>query len=154
MAPRYGRAISSERVFIPVPYQRGCQITMMGAISVEKIEAAMYGDWSANGDIFLNFLERWLCPILHDEHVVVMDNVRFHQVTGVEELIKSKGARVVYLPPYSPELNPIEEMWSKIKFILRKLSARTFLDFKHAIKIAFESVNSNDLTGWFRHAGY
>lgn len=61
---------------------------------------------------------------------------------------------MIYLPPYSPELNPIEEMWSKIKYFLRKLSARTLKDFKKAIKTAFESITFNDLAGWFKHAGY
>jgi transposase len=136
------------------PYVRGCSLTMIGAISIGQVEAAMYGEWSANGEIFLNFLERLLCPNLHSGHAVIMDNVKFHQVKGVKELIESKGARLIYLPPYSPELNPIEEMWSKIKTILRKISARTIRAFGKSIKVAFESVCGNDLDGWFRHSGY
>lgn len=83
-----------------------------------------------------------------------MDNVAFHQVDGVKEAIEKRGARLVYLPPYSPELNPIEPMWGKIKHYLRKASARTFQDFKKAIKTAFEMINKTDLQHWFKHCGY
>lgn len=154
MAPRYGRAYGKERAMLMAPYQHGNQMTMISAISVEKIEAAMYGQWAANGEIFLTFLEKCLCPVLKPGHVVVMDNVGFHKVAGVDEIIKSTGAELIYLPPYSPELNPIEEMWSKIKGRLRKLSARTVDTFQNAIKFAYESINQFDLKGWFRHAGY
>lgn len=154
MVPRYGRAYGKNRALMMAPYQHGNQMTMIGAISIKKIEAAMYGQWAANGEIFLTFIEKCLCPVLRPEHVVVMDNVGFHKTQGVEELIKSAGAKLIYLPPYSSELNPIEEMWSKIKGILRKLSARTIETFQKSIKVAYESVNQSDLMGWFRHAGY
>lgn len=154
MTPRYGRAYGKERAVIMAPYQRGHYMTMISAISINKIEAAMYGQWSGNGEIFLTFLESYLCPVLLPEHVVIMDNVRFHKIQGVYEMIKATGSELIYLPPYSPELNPIEEMWSKIKWILRKLSARTIATFQKAIKKAYESINQSDLSGWFRHAGY
>ena len=111
--------------------------------------AATYGQWAANGEIFLLFLEKELCPKLKPHHVVIMDNVKFHQVKGVRELIEATGAKLTYLPPYHPELNPIENMWSKVKNKLRTLSARTPRKFKKAMKIAFESVQPNDLVGWF-----
>lgn len=154
MAPRYGRAFGSERACISAPYQHGNQITMIGAISIDKIEAAMYGQWSTDGDIFVEFLEQCLRPILKPQHVVVMDNVGFHKVNQVNEIITQAGARLIYLPPYHPELNPIEEMWSKIKTSLRKFSARTLPDFQVAIKKSFEAVSQSDLIGWFQHAGY
>lgn len=154
MCPRYGRAYGGERAIVNAPHQHGNQITMISAISIEKVEAAMYGEWSANGEIFLSFIENHLCPILRPGNVVVMDNVGFHKVFGVYELIKSVGAELIYLPPYCAELNPIEEMWSKIKYLLRKLSARTLDEFKKAIKKSFEAVCKSDLMGWFKHAGY
>jgi transposase len=154
MAPRYGRAYGSNRATVIAPYQRGNQITMIGAISLEKVEAALYGEWSANGEIFMTFIEEHLCPILRKRHVVVMDNVGFHKSEKVIALIEETGAKCIYLPPYHPELNPIEEMWSKIKTILRKLSARSLNAFKRAIKVAFESVGASDLWGWFQHSGY
>lgn len=154
MAPRYGRSYKGERVITSAPYQRGNKITMIGAISIYQVEASMYGSWSTDGEIFTEFVEQALRPILKPEHVVIMDNVSFHKNKHAQNLIEAAGARTIYLPPYHPELNPIEEMWSKVKNCLRKLAARTLEDFKVAIKKAFESVTQNDLVGWFTHAGY
>ena len=154
MSPRYGRGYKGERVKSSAPYQRGNKITMIGAISIYQVEASMYGSWSADGEIFVEFVERSLKPILKPNHVVVMDNVSFHKNQQARTLIESKGAQILYLPPYHPELNPIEEMWSKIKIYLRRLSARTLKDFKRAIKTAFEAVTTSDLEGWFKHSGY
>ena len=154
MAPRYGRAYGKERAIVKAPYQHGCQITMISAISVCGVESALYGQWAANGDIFVEFLQKCLCPVLTTQHVVVMDNVSFHKSQRVADTIKNVGAEIVYLPPYSPELNPIEEMWSKIKNTLRKLSARTLETFQKSIKKAFKSITQQDLLGWFTHAGY
>src|SRR5262249_10326743 len=86
--------------------------------------------------------------------VVVMDNVAFHWVSGVKEAIEKVGARLIYLPPYSPELKPIEPMWGKVKNYLRKASARTLDKFKVAIKKAYENIQVSDLNGWFQHCGY
>jgi len=154
MAPRYGRAKGSERAISQVPYRRGYNITMIGAISIHEVEAAMYGTWSANGDIFQHFLTHHLLPKLQAHHVVVMDNIRFHKMKAVTALIESTGARVIFLPPYSPELNPIEEMWSKIKSILRKHRPRELTTFKKAIQDAFQAIIPQNLQGYFRHAGY
>jgi transposase len=83
-----------------------------------------------------------------------MDNVAFHQISGVEEAIEKMGATLIYLPPYSPDLNPIELMWSKIKGYLRITSARDLKKFKTAIKIAYENIEQTDLNNWFSHCGY
>ena len=154
MVPRYGRAYGKERATISAPYQHGNQITMISAISLNSIEAAMYGEWAANTDIFSVFIEKCLCPQLQPHHVIVMDNVSFHKSEKIKELIHNCGADLIFLPPYSPELNPIEEMWSKIKHSLRKQSARNRVSFKKAIKIAYESITTFDLFGWYQHAGY
>ncbi len=154
MSPRYGRAYGKERAIVKAPYKRGNQMTMIVAISIKKVEAALYGEWNANTEIFSTFIEEHLCPLLKKRHVVVMDNVGFHKSEKVISQIEATGAKCLYLPPYHPELNPIEEMWSKVKSILRKLSARNLEDFKKAIKVAFESVVDRDLLGWFQHAGY
>jgi DDE superfamily endonuclease len=110
MRPRYGRAYGRERAYLCAPYHRGHQITMIGAISIDKVEAAMYGQWATDGEVFTKFLEQSLRPMLNPNHVVVMDNVSFHKVQRVSEIIQQAGARLIYLPPYHPELNPIEEM--------------------------------------------
>jgi transposase len=154
MYPRYGRAYGGERAHLSAPYHRGNKISIISAISIKKIEAAMYHEGSTNTEIFSHFLEQMLCPILKPRHIVVMDNVGFHKAESVQKLIESTGAKIIYLPPHTPELNPIEEMWSKIKTILRRLSARTFEKFKNAINKAFCSVVPQDLFGYFQHAGY
>lgn len=109
---------------------------------------------SANTLIFTSFIENFLYSILRKDHVVVMDNVSFHKGEKIRAIIESKGARLIYSPPYSPELNPIEEMWSKIKNFLRKLSARTKSKFHHALTKALMSITKLDLFGWFKHSGY
>jgi transposase len=154
MSPRYGRAYGKERAKISAPYNRGNHITMIGAISIFRVEAALYGLWPADGTIFAQFLQQRLFPILDENKVVVMDNVKFHKSKQVEEIIAQSGAKLIYLPPYSPELNPIEEMWSKVKILLRKQVARTMEIFHKAIRCAFTAVTNNDLHGWFTHAGY
>jgi transposase len=154
MAPLYGRAPGGKRAVDAVPFNRGNRLTMLSAISFEKVEAALYGEWAADGEIFLNFIMRCLCPVLQKRHIVIMDNVAFHQVHGVEEAIKSTGAKLIYLPPYSPDLNPIEQMWGKVKTCLRKESARTLDKFAISIKVAFMSIQPTDLANWYRHCGY
>ena len=154
MAPLFGRGHGGERVVAAVPFNRGNRLTMIGAVSFEKVEAALYGEWAANGEIFLNFIIKMLCPVLKSHHVVIMDNVSFHQVCGVKEAIESVGAKLIYLPPYSPDLNPIEQMWGKIKNCLRKESARTLNKFAKSIKVAFTSIQATDLENWYGHCGY
>ena len=153
MTPRYGRAYGSHQAVSYAPYIRGNKITMISAISIAQVETAMYGEWSANGEIFMHFLDKYLCPLLKPNHVVVMDNVGFHKMQSIQDKIKSTGARLAYQPPYHPELNPIEEMWSMIKILLRKFEARNQRAFQKSIKKAFEAVTKSDLQGWFQHAG-
>jgi transposase len=154
MAPLYGRCYGGERIMKAVPFNRGRTFTMLSAISFTKVEAALYGEWAANGELFLAFIEKCLCPVLQNRHVVIMDNVAFHKIYGVKEAIESTGARLIYLPPYSPDLNPIEQMWSKIKTCLRKNSARTLRKFASSIKTAFINIRATDLENWYKHCGY
>ena len=154
MESSYARAEGGGRVKMPVPFNRGPQISMIGAVSTEKVEAALYGEWSTNGEIFLTFIETQLVPELKAKHIVVMDNVKFHLQKSVSDAIESTGATVIFLPPYSPDFSPIEHMWSKIKNRLRKLAPRTMKEFKKSIQIAFKEINKSDLLSWFKHCGY
>jgi transposase len=95
-----------------------------------------------------------LIPTLTIGKTIVIDNASFHQSQKIKALIESAGCKLVYLPPYSPDLNPIELFWSKVKHTIRKKSARTFHVLSEAISEAFQSVNSTDLFGWFEHCGY
>ena len=150
----YGRAPKGDRIKMPAPMNRGMQISIIGAISTTKVEAALYGEWATNGDIFQTFITTQLIPNLSPEKVVLLDNVQFHKSDAVIKAIETTGARVIFLPPYSPEFNPIEPMWSKLKHVLEFLEPRTFNEFKKAIKKAFSEVTESDLIGWYNHCGY
>jgi len=154
MCRSYARAIGGERIKYACPYSKGNKHSIIGAVSTSGVEAALYGEWSTDGNIFLNFVKRLLVPRLGRGKIVIMDNVSFHKVVGVKEAIEGAGAMLIYLPPYSPDLSPIENMWSKVKSLLRKFSPRTRSQFKRAIRIAFESVSKKDLVSWFKHCGY
>ena len=154
MSLDYARALKGERVNLPKPFIRGSKISLIGAISTENVEAALYGEWSTNGNIFEHFLEHSLVPKLTSEHIVLMDNVGFHKNERVREIIEATGAKVDYLPPYSPEMNPIELTWSFVKKIIKELEPRNMKQFAKSLKLALEQINPQKLVGWFAHAGY
>ena len=109
---------------------------------------------ATTGDVFRVYVEQVLGPTLGPGDVVVMDNLRAHKVSGVAEAIVSRGARVEYLPPYSPDLSPIEACWSKLKTALRGAKARTYEALNVALAEAWESVTASDAQAWFAHCGY
>ena len=141
MSALYGRGYGQARVYYPVPFQRGKRFTIISAISSDKVEAALYGQWCGNGEIFLHFIEQHLCPVLMPRHVVVMDNVAFHQVLGVKEAIEGVGARLIYLPPYSPDLNPIEHHWHKIKTAIRKIMRDVEIKLQDAMERTLKNMS-------------
>jgi transposase len=150
----YARAKGGARVKMPQSFVRGTKISMIGAISIDKVEAAIYGEWNTDSEIFTAYVEQKLVPTLSAGKVVIMDNVRFHCSEEVKNLIEGTGARILFLPPYTPELSPIEPMWGKVKQVLKKYSPKSIKEFAKYIKVAFESITSDDLTGWFSHCGY
>jgi transposase len=107
-----------------------------------------------NGELFKEYVSKFLAPTLQKGDLVIMDNLSAHKVKGVTDLIKAVGADVVYLPPYSPDLNTIEMMWSKIKAHLRKTKARTKQSLDFAIGKALDLVSSADISGWLAKDGY
>lgn len=127
---------------------------MLAAIGLDGVEAPWTLDGAVDAEAFLVYVEHVLVPTLGGGEIVVLDNLSSHKHPRVAELIHAAGADVWYLPPYSPDFNPIEEMWSKIKHILRGLAARTFDGLIEAIGIALKQVTLQDLLGWFRHCGY
>lgn len=150
----YARAEGGARIKMPKPHARGSTFSMIGAVTFNKVLAATYGEWSTTGEIFNTFLERCLCPKLKPYHHVLLDNISFHKSDSAIKLIENTGAKIIYLPPYSPEFSPIENMWSKVKNILRKLAARTVDDFHKGMRVAFKSISAENLSGWFNHCGY
>lgn len=154
MTQAYARAIGGNRIAMPKPFIRGAKLSVIGAISSTKVEAALYGEWATDGDIFCHFIENSLLPQLKPDNIVLLDNVSFHKSDRVIKAIQSTGAKVDFIPPYSPEFNPIELMWSAIKTMIRQLEPRTLPQFQSAIKKAFLAVNRHKLKAWFEHAGY
>jgi transposase len=154
MARAYGRAPRGQRAPGAKPVHRGPHVTMVGALGVVGVVAAMMVDGFVDGDAFLAFVQEVLVPQLRPGQVVVLDNLKAHKVAGVREAIEAVGARLLYLPPYSPDFSPIEECWSKIKTILRTKAARTLTRLWQAITEAFAAITSQDAQGWFTHAGY
>jgi len=154
MTRRYGRAPRGQRVKEATPQSHWQTLTMLAALTTRGLEAAMTIAEPTDGDIFLAYLEQILCPRLLPGQVVIMDNLSAHKVAGVRELIEATGARLLYLPPYSPDLNPIEQAWSKVKQILRSLKARTVDALESAVARALAAVTAENALAWFSHCGY
>lgn len=154
MARDYARAPRGQRVYATKPVNRGCRVTMLGALGLDGLVAAMTVDGFTDGDVFVAFLQDVLLPQLRPGHILIMDNLKAHKVAGVTAACAAAEVSLLYLPPYSPELSPIEECWSKVKAILRAKAARTREALEQAIAEAFEAVTAHDAQGWFTHAGY
>lgn len=150
----YARAPEGKRAFGSVPKNWGENVTIIGALSSRGILASMYLPGSCDQQVFLKYLEEVLLPQLWKGAVVVLDNLSVHKSPRVEELLASRGVRVIYLPPYCPDLNPIEKAWSKLKSYLRKEGARTYIALGRAIARGLERITSSDALAWFRHCGY
>ncbi len=105
-------------------------------------------------DVFRAYVHEVLCPTLRKGDIVVADNLSAHKAAGVQEALAAKGARLLYLPPYSPDFSPIEQCWSKIKTFLRGVKARTADALDEALAQAIGLVTKSDIRGWFRHCGY
>jgi transposase len=127
---------------------------MLGAIRQSGVLASMTIDSPTDADVFRAYLERVLVPRLQRGDVVVMDNLSAHKAPGITERIDEAGAELIYLPPYSPDLNPIEPCWSKVKEFLRTAKARTQVVLEKVIGKALDTVTPADARGWFRHSGY
>lgn len=154
MTRRYGRAASGERVREATPAGHWSTLTLLGALTSQGVLASMTVESPTDGDVFLAYLDEVLCPCLEPGQVVIADNLSAHKVDGVRERIEAVGATLLYLPPYSPDFNPIEPAWSKIKQHLRKTKARTLDRLEAAVAEALSAVTSHDARGWFRHCGY
>lgn len=140
----YGRSVRN----------RGTVTTVLGALSLRGLIAVMYGEGATTKEVFLAFLRDVLVPELRVGDIVVMDNLKAHQTAGVRTLIEDAGASILFLPPYSPELNPIEPTWSKLKTYVRSLAPQSLRELHSAITSAVGQVTAADAAGWFRHCGY
>lgn len=150
----FGRAAPGERVFDSVPQNYGENISMLACLSLSGVSAPMTIDGAVDSLVFLEYIKQLLVPTLSTGDIVVMDNLSAHKAKGVREAIESCGARLVYLPPYSPDLNPIEKCWSKIKTYLRAAKARTRESLEAALRAALLTITAEDAAGWFESCGY
>ena len=149
-----GRAAPGERIVETVPQNYGENVSMLATIGVGGMTAPMTISGAVDGLVFLEYVRQVLCPTLETGDVVVMDNLSAHKVKGVKEAIEECGAKVLYLPPYSPDLNPIEKCWSKIKTYLRQAKARTREALEQALKEVLLLITKEDAKGWFTSCGY
>jgi transposase len=154
LSPVYGWAKKGERARCAVPRNRGKNTTVLASMSMEGMGPSLAVEGATTARVFETYLERVLAPTLRRGRVVVMDNLSAHKVERVREIIEGRGCELLYLPSYSPDLNPIEEAFSKIKGLLRKAQARSREALLEAIGAAISTVSDRDARGFFEHCGY
>ena len=154
MTPTHGWAPRGERLYDHVPRNRGTVTTMLGALTIGGLEAVMTIEGSTDSNVFHAFITEVLAPRLNPGDVVVLDNVSAHKNQRTKDFLTNLGVKMLFLPPYSPDMNPIEECWSKVKEALRRACTRTITTLDQAIAAAADSVKPEDAAGWFSHAGW
>ena len=154
MTRRYGRVRGGRRLREGVPAGHWRTLSVLGAIRRSGWVAAMTIEAATDGEIFLAYLQRVLGPQLQPGDVVVMDNLSAHKVAGVREAIEARGAELLYLPPYSPDFNPIEQCWAQVKQSLRAAKARSVPKLEQCLADALATVTPHNTQACFRHCGY
>jgi transposase len=150
----YAWSKRGRRVHCSTPRNRGKNTTLLASMSVEGMGPSLAVTGAVDAMVFEAYLEQVLLPHLRPGRIVVMDNLSAHKAQRVKELIEEYGCEVLYLPPYSPDLNPIEEAFSKVKGLLRKVEARTREALVEAMGRALDAVTAGDARGFFEHCGY
>ena len=154
MARRYGRARRGERCLAAVPHGHWKTSTFLAALRQQGFAAPCVIDGAVNGEIFLAWVEQFLAPTLRAGDIVVMDNLASHNVKGVRQAIEAAGATLLYLPPYSPDLNPIEQAFAKLKARLRSAAARSFDAMLAAIASALLHFQPTECANYIANSGY
>ncbi len=149
-----GRAPRGERCVAPIPHGHWKTTTFTAGLRLGGMVAPMVLDGAMDGDAFRAYVEQVLVPELTKGDVVIMDNLPAHKVTGVRMAIEGAGARLIYLPPYSPDFNPIEMAFSKLKALLRKAAARTIDDLWDVIAESIDNFTAQECRNYFAAAGY
>ena len=150
----FGRVEGGGRLNAPKPAGTWKRFTIIGAISLLGVVAMMYGEWATDSNAFIAFVKNCLLKTLKKGQIVFLDNAKFHKPKIIQELIKSADAKVVFLPPYSPDLSPIEKMWSKIKHYIKKSAPRNSSDFHKALVFALSKLEEDDFEEWYEACGY
>jgi transposase len=153
LSPLYAWAKKGERAYCSVPRNRGPNTTLLSSVSVEGMGPSLAVEGATNREVFETYVEQILAPTLRRGQVVVMDNLTAHKGERVRELIEKQGCELLYLPPYSPDFNPIEEAFAKIKSLMRKAEARSREALLEAMGTAISALSAQDARGFFEHCG-
>jgi transposase len=154
LAPIYGYAPRGERLGLSVPRNRGRNTTLLSSMTIEGMGPSLAVEGATTARVFEAYVEKMLVPNLRAGQIVVMDNLGAHRPKRVRELIEQQGCELLYLPAYSPDYNPIEEAFAKLKQLLRKAAARSKEALVEAMGAALSAVTAADAQGFFEHAGY
>lgn len=154
MTRRYARAPRGQRAHGDTPKNWGDSVSLAAGIGLRGLIAPLVLRGSMTGDVFEAYVEQFVLPSLKPGDMLVWDNLGAHKIKRARELVESVGASIVFLPPYSPDLNPIEMAWSKVKTILRSHAARTWDQLIEAVVAALSAITLSDIANWFRHCGY
>jgi transposase len=154
LSPLYAWAPRGQRAHLSVPRNRGANTTLLSSMNSEGMGPCLAVVGSTTTEVFEAYIEQVLVPRLQAGQVVILDNLSAHKRDRVRELIEGRGCELLYLPPYSPDFNPIEEAFSKIKGIVRKAQARTREAVVEALGFAISAVSAQDVRGFFEHCGY
>ena len=150
----YAGAIGGSRATEAVPRDYGASTSMSSPLGVGGVEAPRLIEGSVERAVFNAYCREVLCPTLKAGDVIVLENSGAHRASQIEEITESRGARVLWLAPYSPDFSPIQLIWSKVKASLKKVTARTPEELEKAIAVAVKTITANDCRNWFRHCGY
>jgi transposase len=154
MTRLYGRAPKGERVVGSVPQNYGQNVTVLAALGPQGLHAMMTVEGATDAEVFRAYVKHVLGPTLAPGDIVVLDNLGAHKAVGIQQMLARRRVRLLYLPPYSPDLSPIEPCWSKVKTGLRTAKARTREALETALSQALAAVTAGDAYNWFRHCGY
>ncbi len=155
IGPRRGWAPVGQRLYAPEePYSRGRHVSMIGALTLDGIATYMTVDGGVKGKAFQRFVKQRLVPRLQPGDIVCLDNVNMHKSKVVREAIEATGASLLFLPRYSPDLNPIEAAWAKVKHFIRKAMPATVSELKAVMRRALRRVSASDARGWIKYCGY
>ena len=149
-----GRALGGQRLLARIPHGHDQTSTLIAGLRLAGACAPWLFGGAMNGEMFLAWVRQGLAPTLRSGDIVILDNLATHKIRGVRDALAAVGARLLHLPPYSPDFNPIEPMWSKIKQTLRSRAPRTQADLLRAAKTAFNSISTADCKGFFFSAQY
>jgi len=154
MARRYGRAPRGQRCIASAPHGHWKTTTFVAGLRHHQLTAPLVADGPMDGELFLAYVRQFLCPTLRPGDIVILDNLSSHKVAGVKEAIATAGATLLYLPPYSPDLNPIEKLFAKLKALLRKAAKRSVEALWKEIGDLLNTISSTECANYFASSGY